>query len=400
MWDYLLYGGKVITENEVLPRGYVAICEGRIVSLGENWNEVKAKNCLDVSGFIVSPGFIDMHTHGIFDVDFVEGDVERIASGLSHYLSFGVTKVVASTISRPLPETVEQIQRLRQVKESNYGRILHGVHLEGPWLSPRCRGGHPLQYLRVPSKEDVAFVLGEVGDVLVTVTFAPELPNAVWLAETLTYRGIIPVIGHTEASYEEAERVIRAGARHVTHMYDGTLGYRENPQEALVMLPGVETAVLFYDTVSVELIGCPVHVPPPFFKFIHKVKPKGKKVLVTDSLVGTGMPEGTVLTYRDGRKVRVAENVIRMIDEDPAIDGNLTGSGVTMNVALRRLKEYTGIPLEEAIAWGAINPASVLGIDKEVGSIAVGKQADLVVIDENFEAQYTFLAGDLVFRKS
>lgn len=400
MWDCLLYGGRVITENGVLPRGYVAIHEGHIVSLGEDWSTVEAKDRLDVSGFIVSPGFIDMHTHGIFDLDFVEGDTESIASGLSHYLSFGVTRVVASTISRPLPEIVEQIRRLRQVKESRYGRVLHGVHLEGPWLSPRCRGGHPLRYLRVPSKEDVAFVLGEVGDVLVTVTFAPELPNAVWLTETLACREIIPVIGHTEASYEQAEQVIRAGARHVTHMYDGILGYRENPNEALVMLPGVETAVLFYDTVSIELIGCPVHVPPPFFGFIHKVKPRGKKVLVTDSLVGAGMPEGTILTYRDGRKVRVAQNVIRMIDDDPAIDGNLTGSGVTMNVALRRLKEFAGIPLEEAVAWGTINPASVLGIDKEVGSITVGKQADLVVIDDDFHVQYTFLAGNLVFRKS
>ncbi|WP_347245254.1 amidohydrolase family protein, partial [Thermogutta sp.] len=338
---------------------------------------------------------------GIFEVDFVEGDFESIAEGMKRYLAFGVTRVVASTISRPLPETVKQIKQLRQVKEeSRYGRILHGVHLEGPWLAPRCRGGHPLEYLRVPTKEDVAFVLGEVGDVLVTVTFAPELPNAVWLTETLACRGILPVIGHTEATYEEAERSILAGARHVTHMYDGMLGYRENPREALVMLPGVETAVLSHDTVSVELIGCPIHVPPPFFRFIQQVKPSGKKILVTDSLVGTGMPEGSILRYRDGRKVRVAGNVIRMIDEDPAIDGNLTGSAVTMNVALRRLMEYAEIPLEEALAWGTLNPARVLGIDREVGSIAVGKCADLAVIDEDFGVRYTVLDGNVVFQKT
>jgi N-acetylglucosamine-6-phosphate deacetylase len=399
--DLLLYGGKVVAETGTLPRGYVAVDGGRIISIGENWQGIEAKKYLDVSSYLVVPGFIDMHTHGICDVDFVEGDFEKIAQGIRHYLDFGVTRVVASTISRPLADTVEQIKLLRRVREeSDYGVMLHGVHLEGPWLAPRCRGGHPLEYLRVPDREEVTRVLEEVGDVIVTVTFAPELPDAVWLTETLARRGILPVIGHTEASYEEAEQVILAGARHVTHMYDGILGYRENPQEALVMLPGVETAVLMNDAVSIELIGCPVHVPRPFFKFIHKVKPRDKKVLVTDSLVGTGMPEGTVLFYRDGRKVRVTENVIRMVDEDPTRDGNLTGSAVTMNVALRRLKEYADLSIEEALTWGTINPARVLGIDREVGSIAVGKRADLVVIDEHFDVQYTVLDGMMAFCKS
>lgn len=117
-----------------------------------------------------------------------------------------------------------------------------------------------------------------------------------------------------------------AGARHATHMYDTTLGYRENPDEALVMMPGMKTAVLLNDEVSIELIGCPVHVPRPFFRFIDKVKPPRKKVVVTDSLVGTGMPEGSALTYKDGHKVYVEQGVLRMIDDDPRVNGNLAGS--------------------------------------------------------------------------
>jgi N-acetylglucosamine-6-phosphate deacetylase len=167
--------------------------------------------------------------------------------------------VVGTTLSGPLERIIQQARRIRDASENR-------------------------EY------EDVKRLLGEAGDVVRTVTFSPELPNAVWLAEQLSFRGIVPVLGHTEGSYEDARRAIFAGARHVTHMYDGIIGYRENPEEALVMMPGVETAVLANDEVSIELIGCPVHVPVPFFGFIDKVKPRNKKVIVTDSLVGTGSP--------------------------------------------------------------------------------------------------------------
>ncbi|MGQ9746731.1 MAG: N-acetylglucosamine-6-phosphate deacetylase [Candidatus Caldatribacteriaceae bacterium] len=399
--DLLLWGGKVVTEAGILEKGYVAIHKGRIISVGEDWHEKEASQKIDVSGYVVVPGFIDIHTHGVMNVDFVESNAQEVAEGIKHYLSFGVTRVVASTISRPLEDIIAQIRQLRWAKEkSEYGVLIHGVHVEGPWLSARCRGGHPLQYLSLPNKKDVSRLLEEGEDVIVTVTFAPELPGAVWLAEELSRRGIIPVIGHTEATYEEAERVIFAGARHVTHMYNGMLGYRENPQEALVMLPGVETAVLCHDSVSLELIGCPVHVPKPFFKFIQKVKPRDKKILVTDSLIGTGMSEGSILSFKDGRKVKIVGNVVRMIDVDSSINGNLTGSAVTMNVALRRLQEYAELSLEETLNWATINPARLLGIEHEVGSIAVGKRADLVVMDEKWNVWYTFLDGKVVFRKN
>ena len=397
--ELLICNGRVISETHDLTKGYVFIKNGKIASIGEDWSEIPAEKVIDVQGMIISPGFIDMHTHGIKDVDFMESDPENIVRGLSEYARFGVTRVVGSTLSNPFEQIMSQAKRIRTARENrDYGDILLGVHIEGPWLTPSQRGGHALQYLQIPKKDDVNRLLNEVGDVIRTVTFAPELPNAVWLAEQLSYRGIVGVLGHTEASYEETERVILAGVRHVTHLYDASHGFKENPNEALVMMPGLETAVVMFDEVSVELIGCPVHVPKPFFRYINKVKPRNKKVIVTDSLVGTGMPDGTTLTYRDGRKVYVSEGVLRMIDDDPNIHGNLTGSAVTMNVALRRLKEYTSLYTSEAIRWGSINPATTLGIDQETGSISVGKFADLVIIDDEFNVKMTFLKGRLIHK--
>jgi N-acetylglucosamine-6-phosphate deacetylase len=397
--DTLIFNGRVIAETHFLPSGYVLIRDGRVVSIGADWTGLEAAERLDAGGLIVSPGFVDMHTHGIRDADFMASDAEGMVRGLAAYAGFGVTRVCGATLANPWERVIAQVREMRRAREDReYGELLHGAHIEGPWLYPPQRGGHALEYLRVPEKGEVDRLLGEVGDVIREVTFAPELPGAVWLTETLAARGILPAIGHSEASYEQTEAVILAGARHVTHLYDAINGYKENPHEALVMMPGVETAAYRFDEVSVELNGCPVHVPLPFWGFINQVKPRGKKVVVTDSLVGTGMPEGTVLTYKDGRQVYVEKGVLRMIDKDPKIHGNLTGSAVTMNVALRRLMQFTGLPVQEAVRWVSLNPALALGIDRETGSLKPGKWADIALFDDTIEVKRTFLKGRQVYR--
>jgi N-acetylglucosamine-6-phosphate deacetylase len=401
--DLLISGGAVVAETHLLPRGYVLVRDGRIVSVGPDTAALprdvqEGAERVDASGLHVCPGLIDMHTHGIREVSFMDSGVPDMVRGLSAFAEYGVTRVVGSTLANPYDVIIAQAKLMGKVMEDPVvGAMLHGVHMEGPWLAPRCRSGHDLRYLRAPEKKDVERILGEVGHLLRTLTFAPELPGSVWLTEQLALRGIVPVLGHTEASFEQAEAVILAGARHVTHMYDTTMGYKENPDEALVMMPGMETAVLQHDEVSIELIGCPVHVPRPFFRFIDKVKPRARKVIVTDSLVGTGMPEGTVLTYKDGHKVYVEQGVLRMIDEDPKVNGNLTGSAVTLNVGLRRLMEYTGLPLEEAVRWVSLNPATTLGIDHETGSLRAGKWADIVLMDGQCGVKMTFVKGARVF---
>ena len=131
------------------------------------------------TGLLVCPGLIDMHTHGIMDVSFMDSDVPTMVRGLAQYAAYGVTRVVASTLANPYEVIISQIARMRAVMENRwYGAMLHGAHMEGPWLAPRCRGGHDLRYLRVPEKADVQRILGEVGDVIRTVTYAPELPGS------------------------------------------------------------------------------------------------------------------------------------------------------------------------------------------------------------------------------
>lgn len=396
--DLLIHNGVVLAESQTISNGYVLVRDGKICQIGKGLPEQQPEEKIDAGGLTISPGFVDMHTHGIEDVDFMESSIQEMDRALSTYARYGATRVVPTTISNTIDATIAQMKQIRKLRENSpLGAMIPGSHMEGPWLAPRCRGGHAAEYLKHPTREDVDRVIGEVGDIIITLTYAPEVKNALWLTEQLSSHGIIPVLGHTEATFEQAEQAILAGARHVTHMYDASLGYKENPDEALVMMPGMETAVLMNDHVSIELIGCPVHVPKPFFRFINKIKPRDKKVVVTDSLVGTGLPEHTQLTYKDGRKVYVEEGVLRMIDDDPAVNGNLTGSAVTINVALRRLMEYADLRAEEAVPWVSLNPAVTLGISKQTGSIAIGKYADIVIMDDYCNVNMTMLHGKTVF---
>jgi N-acetylglucosamine-6-phosphate deacetylase len=395
----VLTNGRVFSESGVLSEGSVYIEEGVIRAIGRSGTP-PADETVDVRGFSVCPGLIDIHTHGIFDADFIGGSVKSMMEGFEQYLRFGVTRVLPTTLSSQFDTVVEQVKKIGRARnKSPVGHMVHGVHVEGPWLAPRCKGGHPEKYLRVPNKQDVEQLLGESGELVKTVTFSPELDNAIWLCETLSANGIVPVIGHTAATYEKTLEAVRAGARHVTHLFDATLGIRESETEPLTMEPGMETAVLIHDAVSVELIGCPVHVPIPLFMLVNKVKPHDKKIIVSDSLIGAGRPDGTVVTFKDGRKALVNEGVLRMVYPDnPELDGNLTGSAVTLNTAVRRLSRFIGEPLEQAIRWATINPALLLGIQSETGSIRVGKAADIAVFDEDFNAKMTILGGKIVYR--
>jgi N-acetylglucosamine-6-phosphate deacetylase len=398
----LLKNGRIITESGVLSGGYLLIEGENIVKIGCSDRLPQAGEVIDLGAKFVAPGFVDIHTHGIADSDFMAHDPDLLHRGIESYLRFGVTGILPSTVSITFDTIIEQIKLIRRVRDENtHGDIVLGVHVEGPWLSWRCRGGHPEEFLLVPEKEHVNRLIGEVGDIVKTVTFAPELDNAVWLCETLSLHGIIPVIGHTAATYDQTMDVIRAGARHVTHLFDADLGIHESETEALTFEPGMETAALIDDGVSVELIGCPIHVPKPLFKLVDKIKPRDKKILVSDSLIGAGMPDGSVISFRDGRQAEVSDGVLRMIYRDnPELHGNLTGSAITMNMAVKRLSEYIDAPLEEASRWATINPATLLGREQERGSLRVGKRADVVVFDDNVDVTMTILGGKPVYKAS
>ncbi len=407
----LLYNARIILEDEsIIEKGYLLLEGEKITSVGPieeilpdykpKDNNIRLKEKIDLKDLTLLPGLIDIHIHGIQDINVIdcsETDIEKMLNELAKY---GVTGFLPTTMAYPLDKIIEQVKKIKIVKDTNsLGTMIMGVHLEGPWLSMKMRGAHAREHVLTPRKKDIERIIKEIGDTVKTVTFSPEIENSILLTETLAQNDIIPVIGHTAATYEETIRVIKRGARHVTHTFDAMHGFREKSEEPGVMEPGVETAVLTNDSVSVELIGCPTHVPIPFFNLVDKIKPDDKKILVTDAGIGTGMPDGTIIEIEKGRKAYVKEGVLRLIaPDDPRLNNGLAGSAVTMNIALKRLVTLAGIPVERAIKWATLNPATLLGNNHTTGSIRPGKYADIIAIDENFNVKLTILKGKIVYR--
>jgi len=399
--EKLLRGDQIFTEVGVVENGYVLISDKNIKKIGLNDDDgTEEYEEIIIPDSYILPGFIDLHIHGFLDIDVTEcnvSDLERLSFELSKH---GVVGFLPSLISASSDVIIEQVNKIRSIVGTKDGgaRIL-GVHLEGPWLHYERRGAHPQQWVRNPEKSEVKKIIRETKDIVKSVTFSPEIENAVWLTEVLSHAGIVPIMGHTNATYEQAQRVILAGARHVTHMFNAMLGFRENKNELGTIEPGIEAAIFNHDSVTVELIPSPTFVSYPLIELVWKLKGPDKFILVTDAGRGTGFPEGYVMEFQDGRKAAVRKDALRLIEDGP-LHNALLGNIHTLNVGIKNLARHLNIPLYTALKTVSLNPARVLGLQKSHGSLMPGKRADIVVTDRELNILMTIIHGEIVYRSA
>jgi N-acetylglucosamine-6-phosphate deacetylase len=253
-----------------------------------------------------------------------------------------------------------------------------GIHFEGPFISSVRRGAHPLAQIRKPSLEVAERLLGAAGSSAKVAVLAPELPRALELLKYFSAHGLRVGLGHSDATYGQTLRAIDAGATHGVHCYNGMrpFGHRD---------PGIVGAVLTDDRVSAELIADGVHVDPAAVRLLVKAKGLGRVILISDAVSAAGMPDGK---YRlGGFSVVVTGGVCRNDD------GNLAGSTVTLDAAVRNLAAFTGASFQSCLPCATLNPARLLGIEKRKGIIAAGADADLAVLDKNFYVTQTYVRG-------
>ena len=293
----------------------------------------------------------------------------------------------------PNEELFRFFEVYRKVKENRKGGPnLLGIHLEGPFFSAAQAGAQPPGYLQLPLPENYLPILDAGGEDIVRVSAAVELEGAMQLGDELSKRKILAAIGHSDATVDQVAEAVQHGYTHVTHLYSGMSSlHRVGPYRVL----GVVEASYLIDELTVEIIADGKHLPPELLKFIIKFKDNDKISLITDSMRGAGLPEGQTAklgSLKNGQDAIIRDGVAMMPDFKA-----FAGSICTTDRCVRTMHQLAGLPIEKAVKMMTLNPAKVLGIDDKKGSLDVGKDADLVIFDENIHVTDVFVKGEKCF---
>lgn len=359
----------------------IAFEDGKIVAIGK-LDDVEP--IFDTDG-VVLPGFIDEHIHGAGGADAMDGTEQALQTISEYVAKEGTTGFLATTMTQSPENIGKALKNVKTVREKGEykGAEILGVHLEGPFISPKHVGAQPLEYVAKPAPETFDKYNEISGGNIKVVTLAPEVEGGLDLVKHLAKIGVVASIGHTGAKFSDVEAAVAAGATNVTHTYNAQtpLHHRE---------AGVVGAAMLIDELNCEMICDTIHVSVPAIKIFVKNKPHDKFTLITDAMRAKGMPDG--LSELGGQQVFVKNGEARLAD------GTLAGSVLKMNVAVKNLVEKVGVSFTDAVDFASANPAKNLGLYDERGSIEVGKRADFAVMDKDYNILYTVIGGKVVYK--
>lgn len=340
----------------------------------------------DLGSWRVAPGYIDMHIHGLHGHDITTGSQEDIAAIVRKLPHTGVTSFFPTIATTGKTETVEQIQRAvstAERQEHEPGAEILGIRLEGPFISHAKKGAQYEPGIRRPDPIEMS-ELAAIGHGWVRIVdYAPEEDADDEFLATLVQLGILPCIGHTAATYEQALHAIDGGARHSTHLFNAMPGLEHR-------MPGVPGALLTDHRATVEMIADGIHLHPAILKLIVACREPRDVALITDAVAAAGLPDGDYEFVN--RKVRVADGSVRLAN------GTLAGSALTLDRAVRNVVAFAGMKWSDAIRMATLTPAEITGVATRKGKIAPGMDADMVVLDEQGFVRSTWVRGQLVYK--
>jgi N-acetylglucosamine-6-phosphate deacetylase len=378
-----IINGRIITENEILENK-VLLYNDKILEFREQETpELLLNTCeevIDAKGNYVSPGFIDMHIHGAGGYDVMDGTVESLAAISSTVAKSGVTGFLPTTMTMSKVKIFAALDNISFLvgKELQGAKIL-GAHLEGPFINKKYKGAQPEEFITEP---DFSFIEKYI-NIIKIITLAPEMDeNFNFIKEVKKKTNIILSIGHSNAEYEQAMDAIEKGVSHATHTFNAMtpLNHRK---------PGIIGAI-FNSDIYCELIADKVHVHTAMFKILESIKGLDKIILITDSIRAGFLHDG--VSELAGQKVIIKDNSAKLED------GTLAGSILKLNQAVKNFMDCTGKGICEAVKLASLNPSKELGIEKQRGSLKVGKYSDIVILDKDLNVQQTIVEGKTVFK--
>ncbi len=371
-----IVNGKVILHNAIVHKN-VFIENERIIEISDR--QPNDEENIDAQGLYVSPGFVDVHTHGRGGSDTMYPTFEDLNTISKTTLTTGVTSFLPTTMTMPVDDLTKAIENVALYRDKVEGTRILGIHLEGPFLNKKYKGAQPEECMILPTQENYLSFVKNHTDLIKKITIAPELEHSIEFIDYMKKENVVVSLGHTNATYEEAQKAIDAGATSGTHTYNAMTPLTHRA-------PGVVGAIMTNDSVYAELILDGIHVSFPAAQVLLRSKGKDKLILITDSMEAAGLDNGK---YRLGtHDVYVKDGEARLID------GTLAGSILAMNVAVKNAYQHLGLTLNEAVNLASYNPARSIHEDL-IGEIKEGAYADIIFFDENICIHKTMVRGQM-----
>lgn len=371
----ILSGADVVLPTGTVADGQVVVDGTRVAAQAPQDNA----QVIDVSGCTLVPGFVDIHNHGGGGASFTSGTVEEILKGIHTHRQHGTTTLVASTVTGEMDFLARRAGLLSELAEQG---DIAGIHFEGPFISPCRKGAHSERLLRDPDPAEVRKLIDAAHGTAKMVTLATELPGGIDSVRLLTEHGVIAAIGHTDATYEQTMEAIEAGATVATHLFNAmpALGHRT---------PGPIAALLEDERITVELINDGTHLHPASLQLAFHHAGANRVAFITDAMDAAGFGDGRYML--GPLEVEVSEGVARLVE-----GGSIAGSTLTLDRAFKRAVTVDGLRVEDVVTAISANPAKLLGMYDTVGSLEPGKDADLVILDHQFDLKGVMRRGEWV----
>jgi N-acetylglucosamine-6-phosphate deacetylase len=391
--NFRIQNAKIITPYRIISGSSLLVSNGKIIGIGNDFSGFENVTTIDAKGQYLSPGFIDLHVHGGGGADFMDADIASFLLVAKTHARHGTTSMCPTTLTSSKADLLRTLDIYEKANEVNDdGARFLGMHLEGPYISLAQAGAQDARYIRNPDPGEYREVLAHSKNIR-RWSAAPELSGSMEFAKWLRHYQVLPAIAHTDAVYEEVVEAFENGFTLATHFYSAMSGVTR--RNAYRHAGVIETAYLL-DEMDVEIIADGYHLPPSLLRLIYQSKGPGRIALITDAMraAGTDATESVLGSKHSGINVIVENGVAKMPDR-----ASFAGSVATADRLVRTMIQQASVPLTDAIRMITSTPARILGLLDTKGTIAVGKDADLVIFDSDVNISLTMVNGKTIYNK-